>query len=218
LRSVGDGSGGAIIAWMDYTSGTSFDIYAQRTFSNLPPTITRITPNISSNTAALDVALSGMNICPGAIVTLFRAGESDIPGTNVSVANSTGLACKFNLTNKKASQWNIMVTNADGQSGILSDGFKIGSTQNDLSNAKAYPNPFDPDRCLSMTFSDLTAQAQIKIYTISGELVRELDDTNGTGLVCWDGKNTNGSDVASGIYIASINGNGTKKLKIAVQR
>jgi hypothetical protein len=31
---VGDGSGGAIITWRDYRSGTEYDIYAQRVFSN----------------------------------------------------------------------------------------------------------------------------------------------------------------------------------------
>jgi hypothetical protein len=47
-------------------------------------------------------------------------------------------------------------------------------------------------------------QVVIRIYTLSGELVRELDEGNQDGgfyyYTTWDGKNKDGKDVANGVY------------------
>ena len=58
----------------------------------------------------------------------------------------------------------------------------------------------------------------IKIYTLTGVEIRELKST-ASGLASWDGKNTSGESVASGVYFAFIEGTGGKKtLKVAIQR
>ena len=60
----------------------------------------------------------------------------------------------------------------------------------------------------------------IKIYTIFGELVVTLEETNGDGQIVWDSKNNDGNEVASGVYLCLItNDQGEKKtLKSAVIR
>jgi len=52
-------------------------------------------------------------------------------------------------------------------------------------------------------FKSVPQEAQIMIYTVSGELVKKIVVTNHIGgdYVSWDGKNNDGADVASGVYI-----------------
>lgn len=58
-----------------------------------------------------------------------------------------------------------------------------------LANVKAFPNPFRPSLGHnSMTFSNPPAGARIRIYTLSGALIRELT-ANSSGMASWDGKN-----------------------------
>ncbi|MBN2407127.1 MAG: T9SS type A sorting domain-containing protein [Elusimicrobia bacterium] len=73
----------------------------------------------------------------------------------------------------------------------------------DLGGVLVFPNPYDPD-VGSLVFDNLTSDATVKIYTISGTLVKELDDTDANGRCEWDGKNDAGETAASGVYIAYI--------------
>ncbi|MBN1621877.1 MAG: SBBP repeat-containing protein [Endomicrobiales bacterium] len=87
-----------------------------------------------------------------------------------------------------------------------------------LGSVIAYPNPYKPKtHTAGLTFDYLTSNAKIKIYNVAGELVKEIEETDGDGIAVWDGKNKSGNLVASGVYIAYIKSdNSTKKVKIAV--
>ncbi|HAH32445.1 MAG TPA: hypothetical protein DCL44_09065 [Elusimicrobia bacterium] len=86
------------------------------------------------------------------------------------------------------------------------------SSQQNVSTAHAYPNPCDiNDNCASITFTRLTLSAEIYIYTISGELVKRINKSDNLDTIGWDLKNSNGSNVASGLYIYLIKGGGTSK-------
>lgn len=73
-----------------------------------------------------------------------------------------------------------------------------------------------------ITFDNLTAQAAISIYNYRGDLIRELRLTAAdNGCKAWDGKNSAGRDVASGIYLAVIktSPSGTRLIKkLAIER
>ena len=67
--------------------------------------------------------------------------------------------------------------------------------------AYAYPNPFRLGaRGASLTFTDLPLGASVRIFTVAGELVRELDGVAGEGAVTWNGQSAAGFLVGSGIY------------------
>ena len=68
-------------------------------------------------------------------------------------------------------------------------------------NVRVYPNPWRKDKHDGnpMTFSGLVAGTTIKIFTVSGHKVKELQ-TNGPS-VPWDLTNDSGDKVASGIYV-----------------
>jgi hypothetical protein len=66
---------------------------------------------------------------------------------------------------------------------------------------RVYPNPWRSDRHADrmITFTGLNAGGVLKIFTVSGYLVRTLD---GTGLpLTWDRKNKSGQYVGSGLYL-----------------
>ncbi|MCL1971469.1 MAG: glycoside hydrolase family 97 N-terminal domain-containing protein, partial [Endomicrobia bacterium] len=89
-------------------------------------------------------------------------------------------------------------------------------------NMKYYPNPLQPSKGLNysrMQFSNMPAGTRIKIYTLLGQLVRELE-ADASGMAVWDGKNNAGAKAASGVYIVYMeDGSGNKKrIKVAVER
>lgn len=89
-----------------------------------------------------------------------------------------------------------------------------------LDRVRAYPNPFHPGQGQNrLIFYPLTIGAQIRIHQMTGERVAEIDAPLG-GLAAWDGKNRNGRDVASGIYLYVITSpEGEKKTgKVVVVR
>lgn len=83
--------------------------------------------------------------------------------------------------------------------------------------AIAFPNPFRPAEhgavAISVPRSMQGRSLKIKVYTMDGQFVREL-----TGQA-WDGKNTNGLPVASGVYIFLVKTeNGSQRGRVAVIR
>ncbi|MBU0580278.1 MAG: T9SS type A sorting domain-containing protein, partial [Candidatus Margulisbacteria bacterium] len=98
--------------------------------------------------------------------------------------------------------------------------FELIPFATNLSGLKVYPNPYRPDdgnistgddNSRFITFEGLTDTSKIKIYTISGELVRVLDE--GTAIVEWQADNMDDEKVASGIYIYIITDkDGNKKM------
>jgi hypothetical protein len=71
-----------------------------------------------------------------------------------------------------------------------------------------------------VTFDGLTAQAQIEVFTLVGEKVCTIRETDGDGQVSWDVTNAQGRKLASGVYIYRVsNDQGQEKIsKLAVIR
>ncbi|MBI3012842.1 MAG: T9SS type A sorting domain-containing protein, partial [Elusimicrobia bacterium] len=91
------------------------------------------------------------------------------------------------------------------------------------SDVTVYPNPYQPSLAAHLAngikFKGLPAYSAIKIYTLAGELVKQMKDEDGDGTVSWNAKNESGQDSASGIYLSLIeDGDKTKTLKLAIQR
>ena len=86
------------------------------TVTGAAPTLT--VRNVTSGNRGwpVGVSLTGTGFQPGATVRLTRTGYSDIIATGVTVVSPTQITCIFNLLGVTSGTWNIMVTNADGQS------------------------------------------------------------------------------------------------------
>ncbi|MFK7844793.1 MAG: T9SS type A sorting domain-containing protein, partial [Rhodothermales bacterium] len=86
-----------------------------------------------------------------------------------------------------------------------------------ISDARVVPNPYNVNTEQSLLFSnrDLMAffnipgQSTIKIYTEMGELIRTLEQTDGSGDKFWDMQTESLQLVSTGIYLAVITDNET---------
>ncbi|MCL5028941.1 MAG: DUF3160 domain-containing protein [Bacteroidetes bacterium] len=74
---------------------------------------------------------------------------------------------------------------------------------------KAFPNPFNPTTTLSITIPSKLSNSlvQLFVYDIQGRLVKKLINQNlaaGNYLYKWDGRNNNGINVSSGVYLMNL--------------
>lgn len=83
------------------------------------------------------------------------------------------------------------------------------------------PNPYRIPSATPLTVGGLVENSKMKILTIDGRLVRELE-TPGGRIGFWDGKDEKGNDVASGVYLivaySDENSGKVGKGKVAVLR
>jgi subtilisin family serine protease len=82
----------------------------------------------------------------------------------------------------------------------------VSTPELSVSSVQNYPNPFTESTVIFFPISEPT-QATISIFTVSGELVRELDvscEMEGRCEALWDGRNQGGEQTAAGIYICQV--------------
>lgn len=97
----------------------------------------------------------------------------------------------------------IAINNSTGEAWIATESglsryqYGLGLAENDLSLVTTHPNPFViREKGDKVTFDRLPYQTKVKIYTVSGELVKEIDSSDQ-----WDGTNQAGKLVSSGVYL-----------------
>ena len=79
----------------------------------------------------------------------------------------------------------------------------------------AYPNPFNPETTIRFSLP-WEAPVSVKIYNDQGQFVRDLVSGHmgpGEFTVTWDGKDANGAEVASGVYVYKIESTSLKLSK-----
>jgi hypothetical protein len=91
-----------------------------------------------------------------------------------------------------------------------------------LADVFAYPNPYRPGSGGNfgqssfgdgIVFESLPAKAKVRIYSLAGAQVADLDDDDGDGRCLWNTRNPNGVKVASGIYLYVVTSPGSSKKK-----
>lgn len=87
--------------------------------------------------------------------------------------------------------------------GLMSYQSDAADAEEDYDSAYAYPNPVRPDYAGLITIAGLMDNTIVNIVDNGGNLVCKTH-SNG-GVATWDGKNGNGSRVASGVYSALCN-------------
>ncbi len=125
-----------------------------------------------------------------------------------------------------ASVWNVIESDADTQNNRVTGltrhlslfGLAEAVAAPALGGAVVFPNPFRPASHTGITFSNLMPGTQIRIFTVSGRLLRELE-ADSTGQAAFDGASQDGEPLASGVYLVSLTaGTSQKTVKFAVER
>jgi len=75
-----------------------------------------------------------------------------------------------------------------------------------IGKALAYPNPFNPEVNIAFSLA-APAKVNVDIFNIRGQKVRSLHNgtlPGGTHSLHWNGKDSSGTAVSSGLYFARI--------------
>lgn len=145
-----------------------------------------------------------------------------------SLPNNTALArLKPNLTEDGVYAIRIQAYdksgNASGGEDYLVE-FEV-VTKSSITNMVNYPNPFSTSTrfVFTLTGSEIPEQIQIQILTVTGKVVKEIDQYelgpihigNNISQYAWDGKDEYGDQLANGVYLyrvrAKLNGNNLEK-------
>jgi beta propeller repeat protein len=112
------------VVYTDDRNG-QLDIYM--TEFTLPPPIVSITPNYAAAGNRVFISdLTGSGFKAGATVQLTRSGADSITAYNVMVTSPTKITCDFNIPSTAVTgMYTVVVTNIDGSSGQLTDGFEV---------------------------------------------------------------------------------------------
>jgi transcriptional regulator CtsR len=106
-------------------------IKADTTFTVEPPpgylpTITSVSTDRGGNTGFVTVEIKGGWLDANATVSLVRSGYEDIVAQNVyGSSDGIALTATFDLTDKEPGEWNLVVTNPNGQSATAPSPFTI---------------------------------------------------------------------------------------------
>jgi subtilisin family serine protease len=163
------------------------------------PIVAGLAALVLSKSPALTPAQVKTNIRSGA-VGIGVAGLGAQSGARVPFGSSTGAG--------RVNAFRTMKLTAEGTlAGFEGDEKVI-----------AFPNPFRPSQHGAATITIPTGLqstgAQIRVYTMAGEIVRDLG-----AKTSWDGKNDGGNEVATGVYILLVKTDaGTQKARLAVIR
>jgi hypothetical protein len=132
--------------------------------------------------------------------------------------NSGLISNVINSISVNSTTGEVYIATQDGLCSYMGDATDAATTM-DNSSVYAYPNPVKPDFTGNITIVGLTLDADVKITTATGYLVKEGRSNGGTFI--WDGTDRYGKKVVSGIYdviTATSDGNKGTVCKVAIVR
>jgi len=151
-----------------------------------------------TSTLTFDITNIGSGTLTGSITTDQEWIKVDPPSFNIlsQIIQTINVTVDNSVLNQTQGQYTGTIT-------IVSNGGT--ATVNVVVTATCVlvkPNPYNPNKGLLTFFGDgiVPGETTIKIYTLSGELVKQLRSGTGKEIV-WDGKTDNGESVATGIYL-----------------
>jgi hypothetical protein len=147
---------------------------------------------------------------PGCYYGAIPAGETSWGGTDSYV---------FNLTNHTGGSFNVWfdvsyedvcghlhLVRLDPQFDVNGEPDQSPSVETACRLEQNYPNPFNPTTTIPF-FLPKDADVQLAIFDSQGKMVRELVGQSmpaGSREVVWDGRDTNGTSVSSGLYFCRL--------------
>jgi predicted RNA-binding protein with TRAM domain len=165
-----------------------------------------------TNTGGSDLVVSSI------ILTGANQNEFDTTVSGLPWSIEAGKDREFNVSyspvsaGTKVANVNI-IHNANGSPAVIAVSGEGSVSENDTADMVLatglmgnFPNPFNPETTISFVVARHALPVQIEVYNIRGQLIRTLLDgsralESGRHSVIWDGRDDNGNQVSSGIYL-----------------
>jgi hypothetical protein len=97
--------------------------------------------------------------------------------------------------------------------------------ETDITDVFNYPNPFtnETNFTFSLRGTELPEELKIKVYTIAGRLIRDINlpvtDLNiGFNKIYWNGRDQDGDEIANGVYLYKVIAKFSDKTKAVTQK
>ena len=176
-------------------------------------------------------ALSNQPVTCIAVDPLDQKWVGTTQGVIVLEPDGYQVVAQYNSSNSPLPGDNITSIAFDNKNGIVYIGTDYGLASLQTASVEPkesfgdlfiYPNPFiiSGGESKSITIDGLIRNTSIKIFGISGKLVRDFDSPGGR-VAFWDGRDSNGNLVPTGIYIIvayDSDATNVKTSKVAVIR
>jgi hypothetical protein len=193
-----------------------------------PWTVTCLVVKGESDVPVITNVASGNITETGATITwdTDRASTSQAEyGTTISYGSSTTedsnlvLSHSVDLTGlMPGTEYHYRVICKDSENkGSMSIDYKFTTLGTGGIDVKVYPNPVSGGGQITFSVGAATG-GEVKVYTVSGKLVKELAIGTGESEVGWDVLNEDGNSITAGLYLYTItDGAGNKKTgKLAI--
>lgn len=194
-------------AYADTSTLATADLHSALTGAPAP---VGLSPSVVYRTGGSGAfTLTGEIFSAAATVKLAKGGQADINGTGVVINSDLSISASFATQSQAIGTWDLVVTNADGQATTLPSALLIDFAPGtvDLVNNLLRPRLGIPTSINATIFKD--GNVVMRIYTLDGRLVKTVLDApkqEGAFTVTWDGRDSGGAPVASGLYILHSSG------------
>ncbi len=173
-----------------------------------PPAPSAMAPNkVLNSQTTVTFTISGDVFSGAPTVQLTASGQLPLAPSTLVRNDDQTLTATFNVFNQTSSFWNLVVTNADGNSATLANALFIdypaGSVL--LVNNLLRPRTGTATAVTITTFND--GRVKARLFTLDGRPVRTLfdaDQPKGVLSLSWDGRDGGGSPAASGVYLLHV--------------
>jgi hypothetical protein len=213
-RIAPDGVGGAFMPWEDARAGET-DIYVQRiTRSGRPAE-----PPLSDYSATIDRDGITIKWTVSSDADLFRYAVWRSEGASESyhriMVSIEQRGNSFSFTDQSFNAGSAYTYRIEYRSGTLS--YTLFTTEavqvpaEKHPRVQSHPNPFNPSTTISYELRS-RGHVTLAIFDAAGRRIVQLVDAvqdEGPHRVLWDGRDSRGSQVASGIYFSRLEADGT---------
>ncbi len=192
-RLATNGSGGAVVAWMDTRSGgLNYDIYAQRI----------------NSTGTLQWAANGEALCTATNGQYSPTVASDSFGGAIVAWQDLRSGTTYDIYANRITQGGVIPTGVGGTPAVPS-----------LLVGVAYPNPFSAGTAFDVTVPR-NADVSVEIFDVGGRRVLDLARLDaGATRLSFDGRDARSRLLPSGVYFLRVHAaNETVTRKLVIQR
>ena len=146
--------GGAVNVVVKNSDGQTGTLNGGYSYANPAPTVSSVSPNSGSSGGATGVTITGTNFLSGATVSFGGTAAA-----NVTVVSSTSITAK--TPTHATGAVNVVVTNSDGQSGTLSNGYTYVNTAPTVASLTPANGPIAGGTAVTITGTNFVSGATV---------------------------------------------------------